>query len=41
MQTISATGTLEPEEVVDVTAQVSGQIVSFGDDPRAATDPNF
>ena len=30
--TISATGTLEPEEVVDVGAQVAGQIVSFGTD---------
>jgi len=27
---ISATGTLEPEEVVDVGAQVAGQILSFG-----------
>jgi len=30
--TISASGTLEPEDVVDVGAQVVGQIVSFGDD---------
>lgn len=29
---ISATGTVEPEEVVDVGAQVAGQIVSFGKD---------
>ena len=29
---ISATGTLEPEEVVDIGAQVTGQIVSFGND---------
>lgn len=29
---ISATGTVEPEEVVDVGAQVAGQIVSFGTD---------
>ena len=28
--TISATGTVEPEEVVDVGAQVAGRIVSFG-----------
>ncbi len=28
--TISATGTLEPEEVVDVGAQVAGRIVKFG-----------
>jgi HlyD family secretion protein len=30
--TISATGTLEPEEVVDVGAQVAGQILAFGTD---------
>lgn len=30
--TISATGTIEPEEVVDVGAQVAGQILSFGKD---------
>src|SRR5262245_34042869 len=30
--TISATGTVEPEEVVDVGAQVAGRIVSFGND---------
>ena len=30
--TINATGTLEPEEVVDVGAQVAGLIVSFGKD---------
>jgi HlyD family secretion protein len=30
--TISATGTIEPEEVVDVGAQVAGQISSFGKD---------
>ncbi|UCF94746.1 MAG: efflux RND transporter periplasmic adaptor subunit [Desulfobacterales bacterium] len=29
---ISATGTLEPEEVIDVGAQVAGQILSFGTD---------
>jgi len=31
--TISATGTIEPEEVVDVGAQVQGQVLSFGQDP--------
>jgi HlyD family secretion protein len=31
--TIDATGTLEPEEVVDVGAQVAGLIESFGTDP--------
>src|SRR6266540_6029386 len=30
--TIGATGTVEPEEVVDVGAQVAGQIISFGKD---------
>lgn len=34
---IVATGTIEPEEVIDVGAQVAGQILSFGRDP---TDPN-
>src|SRR5262245_42673015 len=28
--TVTATGTLEPEEVIDVGAQVAGQIQSFG-----------
>ncbi len=32
---ISATGTLEPEEVVDIGAQVTGQILSFGNDSAA------
>jgi HlyD family secretion protein len=32
LQTISATGTVEPEEVVDVGAQVAGQIIAFGKD---------
>ena len=31
--TISATGTVEPEEVIDVGAQVTGRIDKFGDDP--------
>ena len=35
--TISATGTAQPEEVIDIGAQVAGQIKSFGADPR---DPN-
>src|SRR5437764_8648298 len=34
LATINATGTIEPEEVIDVGAQVAGQIVSFGPDPR-------
>src|SRR5438552_3660595 len=32
--TISATGTIEPEEVVDVGAQVAGQIKELGTDPH-------
>jgi HlyD family secretion protein len=32
MATISATGTVEPEEVVDIGAQVAGKIVTFGKD---------
>jgi HlyD family secretion protein len=35
--TISATGTIEPQEVVDVGAQVAGQIREFGADP---SDPS-
>src|SRR5262245_19810406 len=34
--TISATGTIEPEEVVDVGAQVAGMIKTFGRDLRDA-----
>jgi HlyD family secretion protein len=34
---ISATGTVEPEEVVDVGAQVAGQILSFGKDANGKT----
>ncbi len=32
LSSISATGTVEPEEVVDIGAQVTGQILSFGND---------
>lgn len=32
VQTIDATGTVEPEDLVDVGARVSGEIVSFGKD---------
>jgi HlyD family secretion protein len=35
--TITATGTVEPEEIVDVGAQVTGMIAKLGKDP---TDPN-
>ena len=35
--TITATGTVEPEEVVDVGAQVAGKIVAFGKDKDGKT----
>jgi len=34
---INATGTVEPEEVIDVGAQVAGQILSFGQDAKGKT----
>jgi HlyD family secretion protein len=34
---ISATGTVEPEEVIDVGAQIAGQIMSFGRDTAGRT----
>ena len=37
--TISATGTLEPEQVVDVDAQVAGQVRDYGADPRDPSRP--
>jgi len=37
MATISATGTLEPEAVVDVGAQVAGVIIAFGKDKQGRT----
>ncbi len=39
--TITATGTLVPEEVIDIGAQVAGQIIKFGpdlDDPKKSID---
>lgn len=33
---VAATGTIEPEEVIDVGAQVAGMIQSFGEDPNHA-----
>jgi HlyD family secretion protein len=39
--TISATGTVEPEDIVDVGAQVVGRIAELGMDPRSETDPKF
>ncbi|MCE9553224.1 MAG: efflux RND transporter periplasmic adaptor subunit [Planctomycetes bacterium] len=35
--TVKATGTVKPEELIDVGAQVAGQIVAFGPDPRDST----
>jgi HlyD family secretion protein len=35
--TIAASGTLEPEEIVDVGAQISGRILSFGKDTDGRT----
>ncbi len=37
--TISATGTVEPEELVDVGAQVAGRILEFGKDPSGSGRP--
>lgn len=37
LSTISASGVLEPEEVVDVGAQVAGRIVAFGKDSSGRT----
>ena len=37
LATISATGTVEPEEVVDVGAQVAGRILSLGVDAKRST----
>ena len=39
--TVGATGTVEPEEVVDVGAQVTGPILELGADPRSATNPSY
>ena len=37
LATISATGTIEPEEVVDVGAQVAGRVSAFGTDEEGKT----
>ena len=37
VMSISATGTVEPEEVIDVGAQIAGQILSFGTDAFGKT----
>jgi HlyD family secretion protein len=39
LATVSATGTVEPEAVVDVGAQIAGVIERFGTDPRDPTKP--
>lgn len=39
LATINATGTLEPQETVDVGAQIAGEIESFGKDPRDPSKP--
>lgn len=40
LATIAATGTIQPEEVIDVGAQVAGRINNFGTDPRSETARN-
>jgi HlyD family secretion protein len=37
MVSISATGTVEPEEVIDIGAQIAGQILEFGRDKNGKT----
>src|SRR5437868_1467131 len=39
--TVRATGTVEPEETVDVGAQVVGRIKELGKDPRGTTNPKY
>ncbi len=39
--TVHATGTVEPEETVDVGAQVVGRIAELGKDPRGVADVNY
>lgn len=39
--TVSANGTVEPEEVVDVGTQVMGRIKELGVDPRGNSNPKF
>jgi HlyD family secretion protein len=37
----SVSGVLQPGDVRNVSAQVSGQVVEMGDDPRGKSDPNY
>ena len=39
LATINATGTIEPQDIVDVGAQIAGEIQSFGPDPRDPSKP--
>lgn len=39
--TISASGTVEPEEIVDVGAQVAGKITEFGTEPKTAKPVDY
>jgi HlyD family secretion protein len=39
LATINATGTIEPEEVIDIGAQVAGMILEFGRDPKKTNMP--
>ena len=38
---VRATGTVEPEETVDIGAQVVGRIKELGKDPRGQSDPSY
>src|ERR1700682_244458 len=39
LTSINATGTIEPEEVIDIGAQVAGLIKEFGRDPQKPSAP--
>ena len=40
-QTVEATGTIEPDEVIDIGAEVTGTVVRLGDDPRGNSDASY
>jgi HlyD family secretion protein len=40
-RTVVCTGTVEPTNIVEVTAPVPGRVVRMGPDPRAAADPQY